>query len=414
VSVIAEVPIGELVLALIDYRGKTPPKSKSGVPLVTAKAIKQGRILPEKLEFIASDTYATWMRRGIPRRGDILVTTEAPLGEVAQLKTDKRVALAQRVILLRPDPDLVNPQFVFHFLRSGEALARLRQRSSGTTVLGIRQPELRAVRIPLLPRQQQDAVAAVLDGFDELVAINERRIELLEGLTRSLYREWFVRHRATGRPQRDAAFRSRSAWHNTKLGDVAVVNRETIKATDLPDPFEYVDISSVGEGRIESVSTLAAADAPGRARRRVRDADTIWATVRPNRRSHALVHDPSENMIVSTGFVTLTAETVPATFLFEYASTAEFVDYLAGRATGSAYPAVRPSDFADAPLSIPPAALLAMFDKIADPALRLASCLAAANLRLASTRDLLLPRLVGGDVDITDVDLGALVRLEVA
>ena len=85
--------------ALIDYRGKTPDKTNSGVPLVTAKIIKGGRIETPS-EFIAHDAYDAWMRRGMPQAGDVVLTTEAPLGEVAQLGHE-RVALAQRVVTLR-------------------------------------------------------------------------------------------------------------------------------------------------------------------------------------------------------------------------------------------------------------------------------------------------------------------------
>ncbi len=138
-------PIGELIEALIDYRGKTPPKSGSGVPLITAKVIKDGRILNQPREYIDEETYDKWMRRGLPRPGDILITTEAPLGEVAQVGQDAKIALAQRVILLRADPKAVDRQFLFHYLRSPDARARLLQRASGTTVSGIRQSELRTV-----------------------------------------------------------------------------------------------------------------------------------------------------------------------------------------------------------------------------------------------------------------------------
>lgn len=140
--------IGSLIEALIDYRGKTPPKTATGVPLITAKVIKGGRILESPREYIAEEIYDTWMHRGLPASGDILITTEAPLGEVARVGRNSRIALAQRVILLRPDPTLISPSFMFHYLRSSQAQAALGRRASGTTVSGIRQPELRAVEIP--------------------------------------------------------------------------------------------------------------------------------------------------------------------------------------------------------------------------------------------------------------------------
>lgn len=84
-----ESTIGELIETLIDYRGKTPPKTEAGVPLITAKVIKGGTILTDRREYIAEATYETWMRRGLPKSGDVLITTEAPLGEVARVGLER-------------------------------------------------------------------------------------------------------------------------------------------------------------------------------------------------------------------------------------------------------------------------------------------------------------------------------------
>jgi type I restriction enzyme S subunit len=73
----------EVVEAIIDYRGKSPEKTVEGIPLITARLIKEGRIL-EATEFIAPESYSEWMRRGMPKRGDVVFTTEAPLGPLCQ------------------------------------------------------------------------------------------------------------------------------------------------------------------------------------------------------------------------------------------------------------------------------------------------------------------------------------------
>ena len=92
------LPLEDCLEALIDYRGKTPEKTSFGIPLITAKIIKSGRI-EKPTEFIAKENYDSWMRRGIPQAGDVVLTVEAPLGEVAQLGPEK-IALAQRVVHL--------------------------------------------------------------------------------------------------------------------------------------------------------------------------------------------------------------------------------------------------------------------------------------------------------------------------
>src|SRR6266699_5690546 len=154
--------IREVTEKLIDYRGKTPAKTASGIKLITAKVIKDGFIVEGDHEYIAAGQYDGWMRRGLPQQWDILITTEAPLGEVAQLRTLEKVALAQRVILLRGNSSIIDQDYYFHALKSPVVQGGLKARSSGTTVLGIKQSELWNVEIPCPPLKTQKRIASIL------------------------------------------------------------------------------------------------------------------------------------------------------------------------------------------------------------------------------------------------------------
>ena len=96
--------------AIIDYHGKTPKKTSFGIPLITAKIVKDGRI-NDIQEYIAAKNYDSWMCRGIPLPGDVVMTTEAPLGEIAQLD-DKKVALGQRLITLRGHSKILDNNYL--------------------------------------------------------------------------------------------------------------------------------------------------------------------------------------------------------------------------------------------------------------------------------------------------------------
>ncbi len=149
--------IEETIEQFIDYRGKTPQKTIAGVPLVTAKIVKGGHILPAT-EFIAEEAYDSWMRRGLPQAGDILFTMEAPLGEVAMVE-DIRIALAQRILLMRPRAAILDGRYFMAALKMPLVWKQIEERATGSTVRGIRQAELRKVAIPLppLPLQQEFA-----------------------------------------------------------------------------------------------------------------------------------------------------------------------------------------------------------------------------------------------------------------
>ena len=183
-------PLESCLEALIDYRGKTPEKTDSGIPLITAKIIKRGRI-EKATEFIAEDNYASWMRRGIPKEGDIVLTVEAPLGEVAQLGSEK-IALAQRVVTLRGKEGVLDNTYLLYLLQTEEMLEQLKARATGTTVLGIKQSELRKVPLSLPPIAQQRSAASILKTLDDRLTLLRETNATLETIAQALFKSWFV------------------------------------------------------------------------------------------------------------------------------------------------------------------------------------------------------------------------------
>ena len=176
--------------AIIDYRGKTPRKTPSGVPLITAKIVKDGRIMTPT-EFIAAEGYDSWMNRGLPEPGDVVMTTEAPLGEIAQLD-NRKVALGQRLITLRGKPDVLNNTYLKFAMQAAFVQNQLKARSTGTTVLGISQRELREVKIPLPPLSEQRRIAHILGTLDQKIELNRQMNETLEAMARAIFKSWFV------------------------------------------------------------------------------------------------------------------------------------------------------------------------------------------------------------------------------
>lgn len=159
-------PAETLLERIIDYRGKTPVKTVAGIPLITAKNVRMGYIDPEPREFIAEGDYAYWMTRGIPNLGDVLFTTEAPLGNVAQIETTERVAFAQRVIILQPSPK-IRSGFLMAALTSERMQRAIARLSSGTTALGIKQSEFRKVLLSHpSDTKEQELVEAKLESMD--------------------------------------------------------------------------------------------------------------------------------------------------------------------------------------------------------------------------------------------------------
>jgi type I restriction enzyme, S subunit len=193
-------------------------------------------------------------------------------------------------------------------------------------------------------------------------------------------------------------------WSVKPLEDVANVNERAIRPNAAPKQIRYIDIASVSTAKIDNIQLMDFSDAPGRARRLVQHGDIIWSTVRPNRRSYALILKPELHLVVSTGFAVLTATAVPYSYLYAAVTADTFADYLTNHATGSAYPAVTGKDFEKATLLMPTMFYLERFHEIVEPMLNLSWCLheCIANLRI--TRDLLLPKLICGEIPVEAAD----------
>lgn len=297
-----------------------------------------------------------------------------------------------------------HPRFAYYFLQT-MGFERL---DAGASNPSLNRNHIHTIPVRWPSLRVQQRIAAILSTYDELIENSQRRIRILESIARALYREWFVHFRFPGHegvPRVASALGEIPRWWEVRrLATVAKVNHSQINAHNAPDTLQYIDISSVSPGQIDSTTTYAFADAPGRARRIVRHGDVLWSCVRPNRRSHAQVMHPEPNTIASTGFAVLTATDVPFTFLYFATTTDDFVAYLTNNATGAAYPAVTATTFEKAELLIPPALLLDRFGSVTIPMAEQVHTLQRQVLNLRRTRDLLLPRLLAGQIKLANTE----------
>ena len=187
------VPLTKYLESIIDYRGRTPEKTEEGRFLVTAKNIRNGQIDYEiSQEFTSEDEYQRIMTRGIPQIGDVLFTTEAPLGEVTNVN-DVSIALAQRIIKFRPKPDFLNPYFLKYWILSYSFQSHLQRYATGSTAQGIKASKLCLLKLNLPPLKEQKQIVDYLDQktqqTNELIAAEQRKIELLKEYRQSLISE---------------------------------------------------------------------------------------------------------------------------------------------------------------------------------------------------------------------------------
>lgn len=176
----------------IDYRGKTPEKSESGIPLITAKNVKDNRFSIEPQEFIPEENYDAVMTRGIPRVNDVLFTTEAPLGNVCRIPDIyERFCVGQRLITMQPHTDVINSEYLEHALASAEFQEKMWQKSSGSTVKGIRSKLLVLLTIPVPPIELQNQFRDFVHQVDKSKVVVQKALDETQLLFDSLMQEYF-------------------------------------------------------------------------------------------------------------------------------------------------------------------------------------------------------------------------------
>lgn len=383
---------------------------KSGFYFLSCKDIFNGKLNYDGARQITEADFVETNLRTRLEPSDILITNSGTIGRMAFMPHNeftRRTTFQKSVAILKPNPSRVEPRFLYFLLQSD--IRRLTDYAGGTAQKNLLLRDLRAFQVELPSRPMQCRIASILAAYDDLIENNTRRIVILEEMARSLYREWFVNFHFPGHENVEMVESGTgclpAGWRWAALKEVAQVNELSIKLQHAPSHINYIDIASVSPCRVNVIQPLSFDEAPGRARRVVRHGDTIWSNVRPNRRSHALIIDPIPNLIASTGFSVLTPSTVPFSFLYLSVTTDEFTGYLANHATGAAYPAVTAKDFETATVLFPSPNVTQRFHEVAADTFVLSHRLHRKNEVLRRTRDLLLPRLISGELDVSDLDI---------
>ncbi|MBL7227340.1 MULTISPECIES: restriction endonuclease subunit S [Pseudomonas] len=418
-------PLENFLEALIDYRGKTPEKTSEGIPLITAKIIKGGRI-EKPTEFIAVDNYDSWMRRGIPKEGDVVLTVEAPLGEVAQLGPEK-IALAQRVVTLRGKEGILDNSYLLYLLQTEEMLEQLKSRSTGTTVLGIKQSELRKVPLSLPPINQQRTTAQTLKALDDRITLLRETNTTLEAIALALFKSWFVdfdpvHAKAEGLDPEgmdaDIAAMFPDSFEQSELGliprgwvvkpigdavDCIGGGTPNTKDSRFWEPAEYAwttpkDLSGLQSPVLLSTERKLSTLGLAKVSSGLLPAGTLLLSSRAPIGYLAIAQMP---IAVNQGYIAIPSggELSPLYMLFWCRQNMEGIK---ARANGSTFMEISKKAFRPIPALVPSAKVLVAFANVADPLFERLIENERQAQTLTKLRDTLLPRLISGKLRLPE------------
>lgn len=326
---------------------------------------------------------------------------------------------------------VADPEYAAQYLGHPAVRGWIVRHAHGATMPNLNTSILSACPFVLPPLAEQRAIASVLGALDDKIELNRRMNETLEAAARAIFKDWFIDFGPTRSKmamrgedsQRDNVALAPylapevwslfpdtldddgkpEGWSVGTLSDVANLNPESWSRATYPEAVDYVDLSNTKWGAIEAITAYAREAAPSRAQRILRPGDTIIGTVRPGNGSYAYVS--AQGLTGSTGFAVLRPRDLIFREVVYCAATAkENIDRLAHLADGGAYPAVRPELVAATELVVAPRTVFAAFSAATRALVDRAEANKQEKNTLAATRDMLLPKLMSGEVRVRDAE----------
>ena len=208
---------------IVDCPHSTAKDEGEGFPLIRTPNIGKGRLLLDGVHRVSEDVYNKRNARAVPQDDDLIFAREAPAGNVAIVKNGEKVCLGQRTVLLRPNKELVNPDFLTYFLLAPEQQYGLLGTANGATVSHVNIPTIRGLKINLPPLQVQSRIAEIISSYDDLIENNQKQTKLLEEAAQRLYKEWFVDLRFPGHETTSIVDGIPEGWEIQTLSQIADV-----------------------------------------------------------------------------------------------------------------------------------------------------------------------------------------------
>ena len=371
--------------AIIDYRGKTPEKSDTGIPTLSAKSVKYNHINYAECYYISEAEYKRFMVRGFPQKGDILLTTEAPMGMVAKLDRAD-VAIAQRLLTLRGKEGVLDNDYLLYLLQSPYGEGLLKERETGTTVTGIKQAEFRRIFVKLPDITIQKKIGSILSAIDQKITCNTKINDNLYDLLQSIYQLQF-------------GVTSGNAAEGT-LSDICRYTKDRIAVSEL-SLGNYYSTENMLPGKAGFTEATSLPTTPQTTR--CNAGDVLVSNIRPYFKKIVLCHSEGG---CSTDVLCF-APKAPAysAYLFCTLYADRFFNFMVAGSKGTKMPRGDKQQIMTYPVYIPTESELTAFADFATPILSQIHGNNEENARLEHLRDTLLPKLMSGEIDVSAIDI---------
>jgi type I restriction enzyme S subunit len=386
-------PLAELCLLAVDCVNKTAPVVDGPTPykMIRTTNVKRGFIDVETVRYVSEVTFENWTRRSRPQYGDVILTREAPVGEVGRYTASdaEQIFLGQRLFQYRPNPDLLYWNYLAFVLQSPLLQNKLHGMSFGATVPHIKVGDAENLQIPYPPLNVQRTIGKTLAAYDDLVETNRRRIALLEESARLLYQDLVSNC--------DEGGNLLPGCQRTSLKKICDQIKEPVDpgriAPDTPYlSMEHMTSKSISLGAWETAGKVSSS------KLQFQSKDVLFGRIRPYFHKVGIAQT---NGITSTDMIVVRARTVELLPLVALTMSAEkFVAHAVVTSNGTKMPRADWKVLKDWELVIPTSAMLSQFAARVMPIFELLEVLSSQNRQLTIAREALIPKLMSGEIQV--------------
>ena len=349
-------PLLSNIEKILDYRGRTPKKlglswSDTGFLALSALNVKNGYIdFNADANYGDQELYDRWMGDNHLHKRQVVFTTEAPMGNVAQIPNDDLYILSQRTIAFEVKHDLIREDFLATLLRSPKIFNELTSLSSGGTAKGVSQKSLSNLKVCVpASLEEQSVIGSLFRTLDDLLTSYKDNLTNYQSLKATMLSKMFPKAGQTFPDIRLDGFEGE--WEKLKLREVVHTNPKS----ELPENFKYIDLESVVGTRINKIREERKESAPSRAQRLAKKGDVFYQTVRPYQKNNYLFILDEIDYVFSTGYAQLRpiSKRCDSDFLLILLQNNRFLSKVLDRCTGTSYPAINVNDLIEILIAIP-------------------------------------------------------------
>ena len=407
--------LADLCTLVVDCPHSTPKWTNSGYVVLRNQNIRNGRLDLTAPSFTDEEHYKQRSRRAELRQGDLVITREAPMGEVCMIPENLKCCLGQRMVLLRPDDSKCDGRYLLLAIQSDQVQHEIRiNEGTGSTVSNLRIPVLESLPIPLPPLPEQRRIAKILGDLDDKIELNRKMNETLEQMARALFKSWFidfdpVRAKMDGRMPEGmdadtaALFPSRlveselglvpEGWEVGSLGDVASNPRRGVQPSEIDPNTSYIALEHMPRRSIALGDWEQSADVAS-GKYAFKRGEILFGKLRPY--FHKVGVAPLDG-ICSTDILVV-APIVPEWFGFVlgHISSDALIQFTDLASTGTKMPRTNWGDLSSFTTTLPPKPLAAAFAQQVKPMVERITTNTHQSRTHASLRNTMLPKLMRG------------------